>query len=129
MAGKVEVSEADVGEMALSVAPQDSVDYQWPSCGEGREDWIPCLDNEEAIRKLRSTKHYQHRERHCPSGEHMERCLPPLPKGYQQPIAWPKSRDRVRSQLESHLLSGTVVLLPLGNGSSRPAPCTSGHTA
>lgn len=98
MAGTAEVSEGDVGEVAVSVMPQDdSVAYHWPSCGEGREDWIPCLDNADAIRQLRTTKHYEHRERHCPARGQMERCLLPLPKGYQQPIRWPSSRDQVRT--------------------------------
>lgn len=56
-------------------------------------DYIPCLDNEKAIKKLHSFKHYQHRERHCP--EEGPTCLVPLPKGYRRPIKWPESRDRI----------------------------------
>ncbi|PKA57104.1 putative methyltransferase PMT26 [Apostasia shenzhenica] len=57
------------------------------------EDYIPCLDNQEAIKKLRSTKHYEHRERHCP--DEGPTCLVPLPKGYQRPIEWSTSRDKI----------------------------------
>lgn len=69
--------------------------YAWHLCNETTgPDFIPCLDNVKAIRKLRSTKHYEHRERHCP--EEGPSCLVPLPQGYKIPIAWPKSRDKVR---------------------------------
>jgi hypothetical protein len=51
------------------------------------------LDNEKAIKKLRSTKHFEHRERHCP--EEGPTCLVPLPKGYKTSIKWPNSRDKV----------------------------------
>ncbi|PWA89759.1 ankyrin-like protein [Artemisia annua] len=42
--------------------------YKWKTCNvtEG-PDFIPCLDNYGALRKLRSTLHYEHRERHCPA--------------------------------------------------------------
>ncbi|KAM3361018.1 putative methyltransferase PMT26 [Capsicum galapagoense] len=56
-------------------------------------DYIPCLDNLEAIRKLPSTSHYEHRERHCPI--EAPTCLVPLPSGYKQPIGWPRSREQI----------------------------------
>ncbi|KAB2618980.1 methyltransferase PMT26 [Pyrus ussuriensis x Pyrus communis] len=56
-------------------------------------DFIPCLDNLQAIKSLRSTKHYEHRERHCP--EEAPTCLVPLPEGYRRPIEWPTSREKV----------------------------------
>jgi hypothetical protein len=56
-------------------------------------DYIPCLDNEAAIRKLKSDKHYEHRERHCPADA--PACLVPLTEGYRQPIPWPYSRDKI----------------------------------
>ncbi|WOL04506.1 hypothetical protein Cni_G13227 [Canna indica] len=70
------------------------VEYSWKLCNvTAGADYIPCLDNEAAIKKLRSTKHYEHRERHCP--DNTPTCLVPLPNGYKQPIKWPKSRDKI----------------------------------
>ncbi|KAG1328086.1 putative methyltransferase PMT26 [Cocos nucifera] len=70
------------------------VGYNWKLCNVTAEaDYIPCLDNEEAIRKLPSTKHYEHRERHCP--KEAPTCLVFLPDGYKRSIDWPKSRDKV----------------------------------
>jgi hypothetical protein len=67
----------------------------WKLCDtEAGADYIPCLDNMEAIRKLKHDEHYEHRERHCP--EEPPVCLVPLPKGYRSPIRWPKSRDQVQ---------------------------------
>lgn len=57
-------------------------------------DYIPCLDNVEAVKKLPSIRHMEHRERHCPSPS--PRCLVPLPVGYKLPVLWPKSKDMVR---------------------------------
>ncbi|KAL7141945.1 hypothetical protein ABFS83_08G089400 [Erythranthe nasuta] len=56
-------------------------------------DYIPCLDNLEAIKKLHTTKHYEHRERHCP--DNPPTCLVPLPEGYQRSIEWPISREKI----------------------------------
>ncbi|KAK9167284.1 hypothetical protein Scep_002475 [Stephania cephalantha] len=68
--------------------------YSWKVCNvTAGPDYIPCLDNVDAIRKLRSTKHYEHRERHCP--EEAPTCLVSLPTGYKRPIEWPISRDKV----------------------------------
>eukprot|EP00249_Psilotum_nudum_P019463 c27264_g1_i2 orf=33-2459(-) len=64
---------------------------QWELCSG--TDYIPCLDNMDAIQKLRSTKHYEHRERHCP--KIAPTCLVPLPEGYHWPIPWPQSRKEV----------------------------------
>lgn len=60
-------------------------------------DYIPCLDNWKAIKELKSRKHMEHRERHCPSST--PRCLEPLPIGYKVPVQWPKSRDMVSLSL------------------------------
>ena len=69
---------------------------RWKLCGfKNAQDFIPCLDNEKAIKELRSRKHYEHRERHCHSEEELPNCLLPLPKGYKVPINWPMSRDQV----------------------------------
>jgi SAM-dependent methyltransferase len=68
--------------------------YKWKICNvTAGSDYIPCLDNLQAIKSLRSTKHYEHRERHCP--ENPPTCLVPVPEGYQRPIEWPTSRERI----------------------------------
>ncbi|EOY17694.1 S-adenosyl-L-methionine-dependent methyltransferases superfamily protein isoform 1 [Theobroma cacao] len=78
-------------EVDLSV----SLDVQWGNCklGAAAVDYIPCLDNWKAIKELKSRKHMEHRERHCPSPS--PRCLVPLPSGYKAPVQWPKSRDMI----------------------------------
>ncbi|KAL9235009.1 hypothetical protein vseg_009812 [Gypsophila vaccaria] len=66
----------------------------WKLCNTtAGPDYIPCLDNWDAIRHLRSTKHYEHRERHCPVEP--PTCLVPLPKGYKRSVEWPKSREKI----------------------------------
>lgn len=68
--------------------------YGWKLCNStAGSDFIPCLDNLQAIRSLHSTKHYEHRERHCP--EEAPTCLVPLPEGYKRTIEWPKSREKI----------------------------------
>ncbi|GMY12158.1 probable methyltransferase PMT27 [Fagus crenata] len=68
--------------------------YTWQLCNvTAGSDFIPCLDNEKALRKLHTTKHFEHRERHCP--EEGPTCLVSLPEGYKRPIEWPKSRDKI----------------------------------
>ncbi|KAK6939955.1 putative S-adenosyl-L-methionine-dependent methyltransferase [Dillenia turbinata] len=68
--------------------------YSWKLCNvTAGPDYIPCLDNIQAIRQLHSTKHYEHRERHCP--DEAPTCLVPLPEGYKIPIKWPKSREKI----------------------------------
>lgn len=68
--------------------------YSWKVCNvTAGPDYIPCLDNLEAIKHLKSTKHYEHRERHCPNEP--PTCLVSLPEGYKRPIEWPTSRDKV----------------------------------
>ncbi|KAK1668787.1 hypothetical protein QYE76_056946 [Lolium multiflorum] len=79
---------------ASSKPSGDAITYSWKLCKSiAVTDFIPCLDNEKAIKKLHSTKHYEHRERHCP--EEPPTCLVPLPEGYKRPIQWPMSRDKV----------------------------------
>lgn len=69
--------------------------FDWKFCkGSVAVDYIPCLDNWEAIKALKSRRHMEHRERHCPDPS--PRCLIPLPDGYKLPVPWPKSRDMVR---------------------------------
>ncbi|KAA0025700.1 putative methyltransferase PMT27 [Cucumis melo var. makuwa] len=68
--------------------------YTWQICNvTAGPDYIPCLDNEKAIKQLRTTKHFEHRERHCP--EEGPTCLVSLPEGYKRSIEWPKSRDKI----------------------------------
>ncbi|KAF7840129.1 putative methyltransferase PMT26 [Senna tora] len=68
--------------------------FNWKLCNvTAGPDYIPCLDNWKAIRSLRSTKHYEHRERHCP--EEPPTCLVALPEGYRRSIEWPKSREKI----------------------------------
>ncbi|CAH8389539.1 unnamed protein product [Eruca vesicaria subsp. sativa] len=72
----------------------EQIDFKWKVCNTtAGPDYIPCLDNVQAIRSLKSTKHYEHRERHCPDGP--PTCLVPLPEGYKPPIEWPKSREKI----------------------------------
>jgi len=68
--------------------------YSWKLCNvTAGPDYIPCLDNWQAIRKLPGMGHYEHRERHCP--DKAPTCLVPLPEGYRSPVKWPKSREKV----------------------------------
>ena len=70
---------------------------EWTLCDTNAGvDYIPCLDNTKAIKALHSTKHYEHRERHCP--DPAPECLVPLPEGYRTPITWPLSRNEVHTQ-------------------------------
>lgn len=74
--------------------------YTWHLCNvTAGPDYIPCLDNEKALKQLRSTKHFEHRERHCP--EEGPTCLVPVPEGYKRSIEWPTSRDKV---IRNHLI-------------------------
>ncbi|XP_074308931.1 putative methyltransferase PMT24 [Silene latifolia] len=68
--------------------------YSWKLCNvTAGPDYIPCLDNEKAIKGLRTTKHYEHRERHCP--EDPPTCLVSVPQGYKKRVPWPQSRDKI----------------------------------
>ncbi|EPS72708.1 hypothetical protein M569_02045, partial [Genlisea aurea] len=81
-------------ESQKSSESENQNSYTWKVCNTtAGPDYIPCLDNMEAIRKLISTKHYEHRERHCPSNP--PTCLVPLPEGYQRSTPWPTSREKI----------------------------------
>ncbi|KAH7519966.1 hypothetical protein FEM48_Zijuj08G0093500 [Ziziphus jujuba var. spinosa] len=68
--------------------------YTWQLCNvTAGPDYIPCLDNEQALKHLHSTRHFEHRERHCPLEG--PTCLVPLPQGYKTTIEWPQSRDKI----------------------------------
>lgn len=72
----------------------DDVAFRWKLCsGAVAVDYIPCLDNWKVIKALKSRRHMEHRERHCPDPS--PKCLIPLPKGYRAPVTWPKSRDMI----------------------------------
>ena len=74
-------------------------EVRWETCkvrrGVSAADYIPCLDNIRAIKALRSRRHMEHRERHCPAPP--PRCLVRTPPGYRLPVPWPRSRDMVRN--------------------------------
>ncbi|KAJ9556836.1 hypothetical protein OSB04_011450 [Centaurea solstitialis] len=81
-------------EAQIPIEHKPKIAYQWKLCNvTAGPDFIPCLDNLKAIKSLRSTNHYQHRERHCPLDP--PTCLVPLPEGYQRPIPWPTSRQKI----------------------------------
>ncbi|PWA88172.1 S-adenosyl-L-methionine-dependent methyltransferases superfamily protein [Artemisia annua] len=64
-------------------------------CPESMREYIPCLDNVDAIKALVSTEKGERFERHCPEKDKGLSCLVPPPKGYKAPIPWPTSRDEV----------------------------------
>lgn len=64
-------------------------------CPTSMSEYIPCLDNVEAIKKLESTERGERFERHCPEEGRVLDCLVPAPSKYRTPIPWPKSRDEV----------------------------------
>lgn len=71
---------------------------QWQLCNvTAGADYIPCLDNEKALAKIRGRQHFEHRERHCPEDPPV--CLVPLPLGYKKSIQWPQSRDKARRNI------------------------------
>ncbi|XP_019464587.1 PREDICTED: probable methyltransferase PMT26 isoform X3 [Lupinus angustifolius] len=73
---------------------QQTATHNWKVCNvTAGSDYIPCLDNMKAIKQLKTTKHYEHRERHCP--EEPPTCLVSLPEGYRRSIEWPKSREKI----------------------------------
>ncbi|XP_027329292.1 probable methyltransferase PMT10 isoform X2 [Abrus precatorius] len=64
-------------------------------CDVRMVDYVPCLDNVEAIEKLNGSDRGEKYERHCPEEGKGLNCLVPPPQGYRRPILWPKSRDEV----------------------------------
>ncbi|KAA8539493.1 hypothetical protein F0562_026185 [Nyssa sinensis] len=85
---ETEAVEGDGGESRVRV-------NKFGPCPNNMREYIPCLDNVEAIRKLKSTERGERFERHCPEKGQGLNCLVPLPKGYRTPIPWPQSRDEV----------------------------------
>ncbi|XP_044478517.1 probable methyltransferase PMT26 [Mangifera indica] len=81
-------------EKEAQLSSKNQSGYDWKLCNTTAGfDFIPCLDNFQVIKSLRSTKHYEHRERHCP--EEPPTCLVPLPEGYRRSIKWPTSREKI----------------------------------
>ncbi|XP_076954715.1 putative methyltransferase PMT11 [Bidens hawaiensis] len=68
---------------------------KFETCPVSMREYIPCLDNDEAIKALKSTQKGERFERHCPDKDKGLSCLVPVPKGYKAPIPWPTSRDEV----------------------------------
>ncbi|CAH1438590.1 unnamed protein product [Lactuca virosa] len=68
---------------------------KFETCPVSMREYIPCLDNEDAIKELKSTEKGERFERHCPEKDKGLNCLVPPPKGYKAPIPWPTSRDEV----------------------------------
>lgn len=89
-------------------------DVRWETCkvmrGVSPADYIPCLDNIRAIKALRSRRHMEHRERHCPVAPR-PRCLVRTPAGYRLPVPWPRSRDMVRTLRACLRRFGTTMFL------------------
>ncbi|KAL5973452.1 hypothetical protein ACLOJK_030102 [Asimina triloba] len=80
-------------------------------CPLSMKEFIPCLDNMEEIRKLKSTERGEKFERHCPGKGKSLNCLVPAPKGYKAPIPWPKSRDQLTYTFQRCHRYGTVTYL------------------
>lgn len=103
-AWSTQATESKKEKAVQAASKEHGTRNNWKLCNvSAGTDYIPCLDNEEAIKKLRSTKHYEHRERHCP--EEAPACLLPLPEGYKRPIEWPNSRNKV-----SHLVEFCLII-------------------
>ncbi|KAK6114942.1 hypothetical protein DH2020_007211 [Rehmannia glutinosa] len=65
------------------------------ACDESMGEYIPCLDNVDAISRFNSSENGGKYERRCPENGKGLDCLVPWPKGYKLHIPWPKSRDEV----------------------------------
>ncbi|KAI9077573.1 hypothetical protein K1719_040505 [Acacia pycnantha] len=88
------VESQHLKETQASLISNDSNKYEWKLCKTtAGPEYIPCLDNWQSIRRLRSIRHYEHWERHCP--DEAPTCLVPLTEGYRIPIKWPKSREMI----------------------------------
>ncbi|KAF7145031.1 hypothetical protein RHSIM_Rhsim04G0099900 [Rhododendron simsii] len=90
------VAEDWVSENTTEVVEESrAVVKKFGRCNKSMREYIPCLDNVEAIRGLESTERGERFERHCPEKGKGLDCLVPAPKGYRTPIPWPRSRDEV----------------------------------
>ncbi|XP_027335430.1 probable methyltransferase PMT11 [Abrus precatorius] len=94
------VNETEIEKLGASSSFDDDDDFKFVIkrfglCPRNMSEYIPCLDNEDAIRKLPSTEKGERFERHCPEQGRGLNCLVPAPNGYRTPIPWPRSRDEV----------------------------------
>ncbi|GAB2224373.1 hypothetical protein Droror1_Dr00005128 [Drosera rotundifolia] len=92
--GVFEVEEKGGGEERVEGEERVRVE-RYEECEEGKREWIPCLDNEEVVKRLKRVDRGERFERHCPGDGKGLDCLVPVPKGYRKPILWPQSRDEV----------------------------------
>lgn len=92
--GVFEVEEKGGGEERVEGEERIRVE-RYEECEEGKREWIPCLDNEEVVKRLKRVDRGERFERHCPGDGKGLDCLVPVPKGYRKPILWPQSRDEV----------------------------------
>lgn len=83
---------------------------KFAACPGSKSEYIPCLDNEEAIRQLKSIKKGEKFERHCPEPDRGVDCLVRPPKKYKRPIPWPQSRDEVFSLSFLAIFSASMTL-------------------
>ncbi|EPS64664.1 hypothetical protein M569_10115, partial [Genlisea aurea] len=63
------------------------------SCPADMVDHMPCEDPRINSQLSRDMNFY--RERHCPAPEDTQLCLIPPPEGYQIPVQWPESLDKI----------------------------------
>ncbi|KAI3767946.1 hypothetical protein L2E82_18375 [Cichorium intybus] len=124
--GRQEDNISDNRESSKVAFNVDMYGYKWELCNvTAGADYIPCLDNEIAIRNLHHWHHDEHQERHCP--KETPDCLVPLPRSYKTPIPWPQSRDKIwfhnvpqkaLSDLQGHQnwvkVTGEVITFPRG---------------
>lgn len=89
------VNETQVEKQGSENVPKFAI-KKFGLCSRDKSEYIPCLDNVDAIQRLPSTEKGERFERHCPEKGGSLNCLVPAPKGYRSPIPWPKSRDEVK---------------------------------
>eukprot|EP01018_Ginkgo_biloba_P034225 Gb_07905 [translate_table: standard] len=78
-----------------STGGMDTKIHKFEVCPADMREYIPCLDNIDAINKLPSTAKGEKFERHCPDEASRWCCLVPNPPRYRAPIPWPQSRNEV----------------------------------
>lgn len=88
-------SESSDGDIESTASTARVSVRKFEICSENLTDYIPCLDNVEAIERLNSTARGERFERNCPKEGMGLNCTVPIPRGYQPPIPWPRSRDEV----------------------------------
>ncbi|GMH04158.1 hypothetical protein Nepgr_005997 [Nepenthes gracilis] len=88
------IGQESIGKKKKKLGPlfDPKAHYRWRLCGaRSKHNYIPCIDNESATRKIQS---YRHHERSCPRMPPM--CLVPLPhQRYATPVRWPESKWKI----------------------------------